>query len=974
MPHLEIALLGPPHITQDACPLAAPLWNKTLALLAYLAIESDRPHRREALAGLLWAEEPEAAARHSLRQALNQLRQALQEDEAALAITARTVHWCGQPGVSVDVDRFQALLSACRAHPHRHAENCPACAARLEQAAALYRGDLLAGFSLRDSPAFDEWAAVQRERLSREALGALYGLAQYAGRHADYERMERAARRQVEIDPFREKAHRQLLAALAWSGQTSTALSHYAALEQLLRAELDAPPEDETTTLVERIRSGSLERPVPVPLRNWPAAPTPLVGRAAELAGLATLLPSPSTRLLTIVGVGGVGKTRMALAAAEQAAPAFAAGACFVPLAAVSAPEYVAPAVAAALGLPLGAAEPRARLRGYLEDKDLLLVLDGMEHLLEAAPLVAELLAACPHLTVLATSREPLHLRSEQQLRLAPLALPDPERLPGGGDALVAALAAIPAVELFVQRARAVQPGFALDPDNAAVVAAICAHLEGLPLAIELAAARLDGLTLAEMLRRQESRLAFLVDGFRDLPPRQRTLRATLDWSYDLLASREKDLLADLAVFSGGCTLEAVQAVCRAGAAANLEGDMGSLVGKSLLRFAGQVEGQSWFAMLDVVQEYARERLAEQGRERAAAEQHARYYRGLAERAAPCLAGAQRESWFNRLRAERSNVRAALQWAEQGGDPDLVMPMAGALWLFWEIEGDYTEGRRWLEAAVRTPPAGPAGRAEPWARALNGAGVLAGEQCDFALAVSRLEQSLALYRQLGDERQVASVLAWLAWAAGEMGDDGRAVAAYEECLALEEHRAGGPRPGTVGFVLNGLGNLAHFRGDYAAARSYLERALAIRRAAGDAYGVTCALYNLGSVARSMEEYERAAALLHDSLERAWEGESEVHIAWCMLEIAAVLLAQGRLDQAARLFGRAERLFRSLDFALGEGNRRAYAQLTAGVRTGLPEERWAAALAAGAALPLAQAVAETLAAYRIVPPPSTSSPR
>jgi len=370
----------------------------------------------------------------------------------------------------------------------------------------------------------------------------------------------------------------------------------------------------------------------------------------------------------------------------------------------------------------------------------------------------------------------------------------------------------------------------------------------------------------------------------------------------------------------------------------------------------------SWITMLEMVHEYARERLAERAGQDVLRDRHARYYMALAERFGPLSGAPTAEGPPARLEQERNNLRAALQWALQCQDQELVLRLGAALWLFWEVQGDYAEGHRWLEAAVRTPPADQAGLAGPWIQVLMGAGVLAGEMGDFSLAVSRLEESLALCREAGNERQISTVLVWLAWAAGEMGDYERAIAAYEECLGKEERRADGPRLGMKGFILNGLGNVAQYREDFAVARAYLEESLAIRRRAGDSYGVMCTLHNLASVAEHLGEYEQAAAPLHESLELAWELRSEEHIAWNLLGMADVFRARGRPAQAARLLGRAERLFRSLGTVFGEANRQTHEQTIARARAALPEEEFAALWAAGAALPLEQAVEEGLGEY------------
>jgi predicted ATPase/DNA-binding SARP family transcriptional activator len=974
MTQLTLSLFGPVCILVEGEDRSTSVWTKTLALLAYLAVEADRPHRREALAGLLWPEQPEAAARNSLRQALHQLRRALGEgDPPFLSITPQAVQFHLGSTVALDVAEFGGLLAATAGHAHRHLETCPDCVERLERAVALYRGDLLAELFLRDSVGFEEWVLVQRERYRQRALDALQALARHASRRGDAVRLERTARRQLELDPFREEAHREVMRALAWRGQPNAALAHCAALEEMLRQELGVGPEDETTALAERIRRGDIAPPALPPLHNWAVPPIPLVGREAEVAALAGLLQSPKARLISVVGTGGIGKTRLAQEVAAQEAWAFADGACFVPLAAVPSPEFVVPAIAAALGQSLvGGAAPQTRLRDYLADKELLLVLDNLEHLLPAAQVVGELLAACPRLRVLVTSREPLRLRAEQQFRLAPLALPEPELLPGDGAALAAKLAAVPAVNLFVQRVRAVEPTFALDEGNAAIVGEICTRLEGLPLALELAAAQVDALTLPEILARLERRLAFLVDGSRDLPPRQRTLRATLDWSYDLLTPGEKELLAGLSVFAGGCTPAAVQEVCVAApdASPGLGAALRALSSKSLLQRQEVAHVGPWVTMLEVVHEYACERLAERAEQAVYRDRHARYYMALAERFGPLAGRPEGEESLARLEQERNNLRAALQWALQRGDREVAVRLGAALWVFWDIKGDYTEGRNWLEAVLQIPapveePTSPAEGADlrlPWIRLLAGAGVFAGEMGDMSSSVVRLEQALALCRGADNINLITFVLAWLGWAAGDLGDCERAIACYEECLALDRQREETAGRVTDAFCLNGLGTVAQYRGDYATARDYLERSLAIRRELGDSNGTICTLCNLGTVALSMGDSERARGLLHETLGLAWKTHDEVHIAWSLLGLAQVLLASGRPARAAELLVQVEHQFRFLGSAFDAASHRRYEQAVATARVELGEEAFSAARDTGAALTLAQAVAEALGEY------------
>ncbi len=960
MAQLSLQLLGSLLVTLDGNPPAVPLWDKSLALLVYLALEPDRPHRREALAGLFWPEQPEAAARGSLRQALYLLQQALGEE--FFLITARTVQLNPASRFLVDVATFRALVEACRRHPHRAMETCSACVERLEAAAALYRGDLLADFLLKDSIAFEEWALLQREQLQRQALQVLHTLAGYYARRGDYARMEEAARRQVALDPLDEQAHRQLLQALAWSGHPNAAVAHYHSLVALLQKELDVPPEGPTVALYEQIRAGALATPPPPPRYNWPVLLAPLLGREEKLAQLADWLQAPAPRLITIVGTGGVGKTRLALAAAEQEPLLFADGICFVSLAAVRAPELILPAIANTLHFQVS--RPRdplgPQLFEYLASKDLLLVLDNLEQLLEGVVPMADMLAACPRLTILATSREPLRLRAEQLLSLEPLPVPGDAQLRNVGPAQVDALASFPSVRLFVQRAQAVRPGFALTPENAVAVAEICVRLDGLPLAIELAAAHACSFAPEELLAQLGHRLELLTGGARDLPLRQQTLRATLDWSYSLLNEREKRLFARMATFAGGGTIEAINAVClgAAGEESRTAGELSSLLQKSLLQSLG-----GRFSMLETIREYAWERLAEKEEQAFRQRRHADYYLSVAEQGGMALSGPNGQSLMAMMEVERDNLHAALQWALGQRETLLALRLVGVLWYFWYFRGEYTEGARWIEAVLRLPlPAASSPERLQLEQCrvdvLTGAGAIAEVQERYAQAVAFLEEAADLARQNGNGEGLPRVLAWLGRAAQMATDLDRAQQVYEEALALA--RAGGPaRRPTVAFCLNMLGEICHDRGDAARARSYYEESLSVWREVGSADGIACALCNLGLLTVP-DDPALGIDLFRSSLRLAWENKDHSHLAYSLFGLAMGYQAQGRSVKAARLLGQCEALYRSIDLAPVPSDHSSYESTVSAARAALGEEDFATVWTQGQAMSIEEAVQEALA--------------
>jgi len=689
------------------------------------------------------------------------------------------------------------------------------------------------------------------------------------------------------------------------------------------------------------------------PRHNLPLQRTGLVGREAELADVTRRLAT--ARLLTLTGAGGVGKTRLALAAAAAALHGYAGGAWLVALDALADPVLVPQAVAQAVGVREEAHRPLlATLAAALAPRRLLLVLDNCEHLLDAcARLTDALLRAGPGVTLLATSREPLGLAGEVVWQVPPLALTD-------------AAPAVPAppcaaVRLFVERAAAAAaPGFQLTGENAPVLAAICRRLDGLPLAIELAAARVRHLPPAALLARLEAPpggLPLLTGGTRDAPPRHRTLRATIAWSDGLLPPAAQALFRCLGVFAGGFTLEAAQAV---GAATGGLAPAGSdaLEGISALVDASLVEqiaaapaggegdtGGARYRLLETIREYALERLQERGELAAARTRHAAYALALAEAAAPELEGPRQLAWLDRLETERDNLRAALRWSQTaGGSAEVGLRLAAALRNFWRFRGRHREGRAWLEAALARP--GAEARTAPRAAALGVAGQLARALGDRAAARARLEESAALCRELGDARGLGQALAQL----GHLTTPGDATAAralLEEAVALA--RAAGDRPGLalalrflgnleaprraapggpsprspleesaalcrelgdgwgLGVALTGLAGRALRGGDQRAARAYLEEALAHRRAVDDTLGVALILRDLGALARREGDHRRAVRLCEESRALAQDRGSPELVAAALAELGHIALAVGDAPRAVSLLQESLRL-------------------------------------------------------------------
>ncbi|HUG15262.1 MAG TPA: tetratricopeptide repeat protein [Thermomicrobiales bacterium] len=902
---LRIYLLGEFRVAIGDALLPQSVWGRRRArgLLKLLALSPRQRLHREEIIEQLWPEQDPDTAAANLRVTLHAVRQALRAGEGRESPFAQAIddeivlQRVGRAWV--DADAFEHAAGAALRSGS---------VADLRAALDLYTGELL------PEDRYEDWASALRERLRGLHLSLLSALAGALEGAGDAAGAIDALESVLAADPTDEAAARRLMRAYTASGQRHRALRLFRRLRDALQRDLDVPPEAETQQVYGDILSGAVSAPPapsPIPDRaarhNIRLPLTSFVGREEELRRIREQLAT--TRLLTLRGPAGCGKTRLATAAGHALLDTFADGVWFVNLSPLVSAEPIVSTIAGAMGLTLDASQAELpALVEALRSKQALLIVDNCEHLIEASARVAEaLLGECPALRVMTTSREPLRVAGEAVLLVPALPLPV-----AGAQSLEQARQS-DAARLFVDRARSLQPEFELTAETAPLVVDICRRLDGLPLAIELAAARVPLLSLEQLARRLSDPLQVLTGGSRTAERRQQTLRATLDWSFDALDDPEQRLLERLSVFAGEWTLEAAELVCAGDGIAEREvlTLLAQLVDKSLLEArAGGSEAR--YHLLVTIRQYAAERHAARGDAAAHTLQRrlADYCVQLAEAAGTGLLGAEQGAWLERLELELDNLRAALDWCERTGELERQLRIAASLVRMWWIRGYANEGRRWLEGALRIAEQQPGFDPGVRARALQAAGNLARMQGEIELAQQHLETCLVLQREHGDPSELAHVLNYLAALLGVRGDLPRAIELAQEGLAL--FRQVGERRG-IALTLGTLGEVYYTAGDAPQASQYLEGALALDREIGDTHSIAITLNNLGEALRTQGLLDQAAASFEESLVIFRELEATHGVAYLLANLGDIASGQGQHQTALRHYMEALGIFHLLGY-------------------------------------------------------------
>jgi predicted ATPase/DNA-binding SARP family transcriptional activator/DNA-binding CsgD family transcriptional regulator len=993
---VRIWLLGGFKISVGSRTIAETEWRlrKAATLAKLLALAPNHRLYREQAIDLLWPNLARKAASNNLRQAVHTARRAFDPTAGSRYLQSKdkSLVLCPESSLRVDVEVFEEAAATAR-----HARNPAAYRAALD----LYVGDLL------PEDRYDEWVEKRRQELRRLYLALLVELAELYEEHGEHGRAIETLQRAVTEEPILAEAHASLMRLYALSGRHEQALAQYNRLRETLSEQLGTKPSAATRRLRDEIADGMLPLTTPAQEKlpdagkhNLPAPGTNFVGREREIVDVKRMLAM--TGLLTLTGTGGCGKTRLALEVVRDLIRTYPDGVWMVELAPLSDGALVPQAVAATLGVREQPGRPLLdTLLDSLRDKEMLLILDNCEHLIDAAArLTKSIIDSCPHLRVLTTSRKPLGVAGELSWPVPSLSTPGAQQSP-----TVAELEGYESARLFADRASNRHPGFDITPENATAVALVCAELDGIPLAIELAAARVGMLSAEQISERLGHSLKLLTGGDRTADHRHRTLQAALDWSYELLSELEQVLFRRLATFAGGFTLEAAESV---GAGRGIEQEdvlnlLSTLVDNSLVVAEESWERGARYRLLEPDRQYAHQRLKESEETEVILRRHAAFFLALAEEAKPELRRAQQRAWFERLEAEHGNLRAALSWALESEEAELAQRMGAALWRFWARRNYWREGRRWLKEALAQDSAVAASvRAE----ALYGAGRLADIQTDLQGALALYEHALSLYRETDNRNCVALCHADLGWIALQQGDYERATKLLQESLSQLREMGNSP---DVADTLVALGTIAEVTNDLTNALVLYEEALTLYRKIGDSGAAGLHLERMGWLVLAQGNQEWAMQLFEEGLAQFQEagvalhtdyladfgivallrGEQELAkkmledvlasnrklgyergIAYGLERMAMVAGVQVQVERAARLWGAANSLREALNHPLMPTEHMVFEPLLAAARAHGDNAAWASALAEGRAMTPEEAVEYALSEEE--PAPSTVS--
>ena len=919
---LIIRLLGTVNIELEGQPIAGLPSRKAEALLVYLACH-ERSFSREFLADLLWYDRPQKQALANLRSILSSLRRVL---GPFLTITRQTVAFNHTSDTWLDVKAFTAACDACKTHYHLNLEECDLCMRRLETAVGLYHGRFLQGLIIGDSTAFEEWSLIVHEQTHRRVLTALYQLGSYYARQGKYAQAQQYALRQVELEPYREEAHRQLMLTLVRSGQRSAALARYETCRRILNEELGVEPAAETRSLYLRIRSAGQIDP-----HNLPPQLAPLIGREKELQQIAVHLADPDCRLLTLTGPGGVGKTWLALQAAREHTGIYLHGVHFIPLAPIAAPDRLGTTIADAVHCPLdGAGDLQTQLLDFLREKDMLLVLDNFEHLLAGSHWISQIMQAAPHVKLLITSRERLNIGGEYLLKIHGLSYP------AKSSAMKAQAEEYSAIQLFMHAARRVRPNYAPSQDEMGHVIRICRRLEGLPLGIELAAAWIRLVRGEEILREIERDLGFLATSLRDVPDRHQSMRLVFRRSWHLLTYGEQTALGQLSVFRGPFDPEGARQV--AGADLHM---LLSLADKSLLRRTS--DGR--FDVHELLKQYLAEKLALHVEpESVAHDAHCQYFGRFLQKREEMLQGGRQAQTLAEISLAIEDIRAAWQWAIRQRQFAFLGQAAESMYLFFWARNRFAEGQAFFTQAIDAVTKGDLAdetsillarlqsrRAEMmlWLGeyeavettlrqciavyrhhrvkqelmlALELLGRLFYAQGDYPSARRYLEESLTIARQLGAKRETAQALSNLATTiCSETADYATARRMYDESMAVYQEI--GDQYGIAKIIIN-LGAIEHEEANYTGAKALYEQSLQIYHTLDYRYGIGAALFYLGEMAQVTNDYAAAKQLLEESLTLSRDSGHRNAIIESLISLGQINIKTGEYQEARQCLAEA----------------------------------------------------------------------